>query len=242
MQNDPIGFADFDGKDYTLDLVSDSKGNITGVNISGTVYIQGNGADEERAEELNSYASSHLQSKNINGINVSVKIKYSYDKNKNSKSLKAGENILTFANNSGISHIEGIELREGKNVKLLTGNTGVIYNDDVNDDNVIFHESLHLLGLSDRYDDFRDIGNYIGPASVPHKGFENDIMGNREKTNVSRYHYEQWLNHALLRVKGNSNVKRVIGLMQVDRDGNGNLRTNKEKGGIHKYSPYANNH
>jgi len=49
VNNDPIGYTDFDGKDYLIDTIRDKKRNIKGINISGTIYIQGKGANKKRA-------------------------------------------------------------------------------------------------------------------------------------------------------------------------------------------------
>jgi uncharacterized protein RhaS with RHS repeats len=96
VNNDPIGYADFDGKDYIMTIEYDENGKFKGVKISGTVYIQGDGANTKRAGELNKYAKNSIKG----GEDVSVDINYAYDTSKNTKNLKDGENILTFNSES----------------------------------------------------------------------------------------------------------------------------------------------
>lgn len=225
VNNDPLGYSDLDGKDYIIDIIRNKKGEITGVNISGTVYIQGSGASQERADELNEFAENNLKSKTVNGITIGVSLNYKYDKKKNEKNLKSGENILSFSNkpenDDNISHINALSTfnSAGKPVSLA-GNTGVIFGNG-SDNNTIFHESLHLLGLSDRYDDYR--GDKTRPqeyqTTYPHENYENNVMGNSRSTTLNKFQYEMWMKHALSRSKFHNNSNRVIGKMAVDRKG-----------------------
>ena len=223
VNNDPLGYSDFDGKDYTIDITRDKDGNITGVSISGTVYIQGNGASQKRADELNKFAKDNLKTKSVDGVSVSIGVNYKYDNEKKEKDLKQGENLLTFdsatEDNSNISHINAMEIsQEGKKTKFLAGKTGTIYGSG-QDNNTVFHESMHLLGLVDRYEDNRD-KKWI-PAelrgTIPDKGYEKNAMGNSSYTNLNQQQYRSWMEHAVSRSKANNNTNRIIGVLQVDR-------------------------
>ncbi|BDB55421.1 hypothetical protein GENT5_17260 [Flavobacterium ammoniigenes] len=222
VNNDPLGFSDFDGKDYLIDFIRDKDGNITGIKISATVYIKGDGASNIRAGELNKFANDNLKTKTINGISVSIGVNYKYDSTKKEKDLKQGENLLTFdsaAEDNNISHVNSLEISsEGKKTRFLAGKTGTIYDSGTNN-NTVFHESMHLLGLSDRYDDNRN-KKWIPEDlrfAVPHEGYENNVMGNRNSTNLNVNQYKTWIQHAMSRAKTNVSTNRIIGTMTVDK-------------------------
>jgi RHS repeat-associated protein len=226
VNNDPLGFSDFDGKDFIIDILRDKNGDISGLKISGTVYIQGSGASQDRADELNTFADENLKSKTVDGVTISVDINYKYDKNKKAKDLKSGENLLNFSsspeNADNISHVNAgaITNKDGRRI-TLAGNTGTIYNSGKNN-NTIFHESLHFMGLSDRYDDYRN-ATFV-PTDMrttrPHNGFETNVMGDSRHTTLNSFQYSMWLKHALTRSKVNNvDIKRLNCVMPVDRKG-----------------------
>lgn len=79
--------------------------------------------------------------------------------------------------------------------------------------NWILHETLHLLGLSDRYTDH---GTYMGKrTTTPDKGFEHDIMATNS-LNISRAHYIIYLVTA-----HDVNNEKVFNRV-IDRDSKGN--------------------
>ena len=221
VNNAPHGYAYFDGKDYLIDIVRDKKGNITGINISGTVYIQGQGASKKRAGELNSFAKKNLESKTVDGITIGVSMNYAYDESKNEKNLKIGENILSFdsapEDSDNISHVNAAEQRnKAGRLMFLAGKTGTVF-DSGKDNNTVFHETLHLLGLSDRYQDDRD-KKFIPEelrGTTPHKGYEKNVMGDASYTNLNKAQYRAWMQHALTRAK--SSTDRIIGTLQADK-------------------------
>ena len=92
------------------------------------------------------------------------------------------------------------------------------------------HETGHLLGLPDRYDDVHI--PFQNKASIPHKGFEDDLMGGGN--NLDNIYYKQYLNKAQ-NFKGNN----VEGYMQMGRDNEGILLTPYEDKGKHKNHPYT---
>ncbi|WP_407401460.1 hypothetical protein [Chryseobacterium sp.] len=192
VANNPINAIDPDGRDFRMITQRDKNGKIVNVSLHATVYLQGNGSNKVMAETMNkAFVDKFSGGKNVNGVNVSLNVVYVYDgnNNKNVSNLKAGENIFNVTNDlskSDPSYVSGRAVSQ-------TGNTGVINTKSDDIVRTIIHESLHLLGLSDRYDDFR--GN---PASNLegsfHSGFSNDIMGGGNE--VNNVHYENIINYA----------------------------------------------
>jgi hypothetical protein len=64
-----------------------------------------------------------------------------------------------------------------------TGKTGQIYKEDWESNYATYHESLHFLGLSDRYN----------RSGNPDLYFGNDIMGRNGSYNIGDTHYQTWL-------------------------------------------------
>lgn len=144
--------------------------------------------------------------------------------------LKPGENLLQFSNKSedddNISHVEA-----SKSGGHKTGNFGVVYDRGVKDYTVI-HESLHLLGLSDRYDEPEELkpgttNEYRRPNEL-HDGFTGDVMGSYGSSTLNPYHY------MLIKMYG----EKSSGPPQprndmIDLNGAGRLLTPYEPGGVH---------
>ncbi|TAD81552.1 MAG: RHS repeat-associated core domain-containing protein, partial [Bacteroidetes bacterium] len=243
--NNPISYADADGKDFILTVTRDKNGAINGVNISGTVYIQGDGASKEREAELNEFASNNLKTKTFDGITVSFSVKYKYDPEKTKNKLKSGENILKFdkakEDENHRSHVNS-KIRDDGNGKktTLAGQTGTIYGSGGNNRTVL-HETLHLLGLDDRYDDFSDAAGTGLPPSTPHTGYEKSIMASRNSNTLTDAEYKRYIQNAEYRSRYHrSDV--LIFKINIDRDSKRNLITPFEANGHHKFSPWANNH
>jgi len=241
--NNPISYSDIDGRDFILTVTRNKSGVITGVNISSTVYIKGDGASSKRADELNKFAKDNLQSKNVDGVTVSFGVNYKYDSRKEEKDLKDGENILRFdkspENEENISHVAGqVRSDGGGNFTTLTGRTGIIYNNGQNNRTVL-HETLHLLGLDDRYDDFRGSSLPGAPASIPNTGYENDIMASSRSNTLTTAQYRRYIQNAEYRSK--THRSDVLNFkIDIDRDSHRNRVSPFEKGGIHKFHPQSN--
>jgi len=238
--NNPIKYVDPDGRDVTLSITRNKKGIITGVSISSTVYIQGDGASDDRAKELNRYAAKNLVSKNVDGVKVSFNVNYIYSSTKVAKDLKSGENILTFDKASGIDHTNAKTQTEGRLVRSYTGNTGIIY-ESGSSSKTILHETMHLMGLSDRYDDFRDHPATGGERfNINHKGFSKNLMSSSNSTQLDPFQYR------LYKIWGEQGSKvfrsDVFPLNRfVDRNTNGALVTPYESKGYH-YNGDADNY
>jgi len=242
--NNPISYADDDGKDFILTVTRDKNGAINGVNIAGIIYIQGDGASSEREEELNEFAKNNLQTKTFDGVTLSFSVKYKYSPGKTKKDLRSGENILKFdkakEDENHRSHVNG-EIRDdgNGNKTTRTGQTGTIYGSGGNNRTVL-HETLHLLGLDDRYDDFSDATGTGLPPSIPHTGYKNSIMASRNSNTLSNAEYKRYIQNAEFRSRYHrSDV--LIFKINIDRDSKRNLITPFEANRHHKFSPWANN-
>lgn len=98
------------------------------------------------------------------------------------------------------------------------------------------HETGHLLGLPDRYEDINTAGTgNLATVSV-HPGFENDLMGSASSENLDNLYYSQYLEKAN---SDEANTMRCY--LQIGVDLKGNVITPYEKGGIHVDSPYKKN-
>lgn len=233
--NNPMKYIDADGKDWTMSITRNKDGEIIGVNIQTKVYITGVNASSERAEELNSLAKDTYKSKNVDGISVSFDVSYEYQADITSKDLKNGENLLNLTDGEGRAHINGSarQFSDGKELSL-SGNTGILYKGD--DNQVVMHETGHLLGLADRYDDI-DMGGWGSPRSESHPGFSKDLMGSSRNTSLDIVHYKDYIFNAK---RASSNLNSFIGKFQISTTNNKNLLyTPYEKRGIHERSPFA---
>ncbi len=228
--NNPLKYIDPDGRDFIMSITRNKKGDITKINISSTIYIQGEGASEERANDLTTFAAKNLKTKNVSGVEVSFSVKYQY-KNIDINKLEVGANILNFVKEKGTSGVNSRTHIENDFVRSYTGRAGTIFNSGT-DNATILHESMHMLGLSDRYDDYRNnplTGNER--ETVPHKGFEHDLMGNRELS-LNEYYYQLyriWANELSKVISGDKFIMNRF----IDRNTKGWLLSIYENNGYH---------
>ena len=192
VANNPINAIDPDGRDFRMIMQRDSRGNLVNINLSATVYLQGNGASQEMANKMNKAFSEKFDGyKNVKGVDVGLSVVYVYDaeNKKSTNNLKAGENIFNVTNDLSKNVASNVSGRS----YTQTGNTGVINSKSEDIVRTIIHESMHLLGLSDRYNDFRHNPTIHNKISY-HSGFSNDIMGGGSE--VNNVHYENIINYA----------------------------------------------
>jgi YD repeat-containing protein len=184
LSDNPILLNDPDGDDYGLTTKKDQDGKITHVKVSAKIFINGDGASANRATELTMSAKETYKTETVDGVEVSFDIQYVYDPKKTTGDLnsKLEENLLIFNkraepdNGPERSHINSYTYPPSP-IKY-TGNNGVI-NGSGKSNFTVLHESLHLIGLSDRY-------GANGKANI---GYENDIMGAWDKMTLNISHY-----------------------------------------------------
>jgi RHS repeat-associated protein len=234
VANDPVKYIDPNGKDFTISVTRGKDGSITGVTIEATVYIQGDGASEKRANELNSFAAKNMTKKKADYIDVGFKVNYVYNADIKEKDLKDGENILTFTSEDGRSNVIG-KTEKTSEGELITyaGRTGVIKNRGASS-NTILHETYHLLGLSDRYDEVEN--NLTGPNAVfsGHKGFEKDVMNDSHMyTTLDKAHYRYYEIFVATILSSKAVSDKFSSDKTIDVNKNGVLRTPYESTGFH---------
>ncbi|MBC8054692.1 MAG: hypothetical protein H7Y13_16665 [Sphingobacteriaceae bacterium] len=193
FSGNPIYFADPHGDNSIVTVKKDKEGKITGINVSAKVFIKGSGASKERATALTKSAKETYKTKTVDGVVVSFDIEFIYDPKKKEENTSTfnGENLLTFSkkpeNNNvtprDVSHVNAFTYAGSPT--RYAGETGTIHNSGKST-NTVMHETLHLLGLSDRYDE---------QTGKPHKGYGNDIMGAAGKTAMSVSHYRNLIEH-----------------------------------------------
>jgi len=217
--NSPLNVIDPDGRDCIFTIQRDKKGDITSVKISSTIYITGAGANQKRADALNKGTSDVFKSSDIqSNVNVSFDINYKYSADIQSDDLKRGENMLTFLNKessdddrSHITERRPIRSSDGKRIEL-TGNTGEIYKEEWDNKYTVYHESMHFLGLSDRYSN-----------TGPHIYFGNDIMGHYGSYNIGDSHFQNFLNYNRAMNNLYPGKKSFINISMIDKTLTGDL-------------------
>jgi RHS repeat-associated protein len=195
VANSPLTFIDPDGKDYRLAIIKNDNGKILSVSAHATVYLQGKGASQEMADKLNKeFSDKYSGYRKVNGVNVAFFVDYVYDgdNTKKEENLRNGQNIFNVRTDLEEDYRSEVFGKGNRNrTKFYTGNTGIINIKSRNLTKTIVHETLHLMGLSDRYDNF---DNNLYRGIDVHTGFDKDIMGGGDK--ISDVHYENLLNHA----------------------------------------------
>jgi hypothetical protein len=184
---------------------------------------------------MTNYAKKNLKSGKAEGINISFDVNYIYDPNKSEKDLKKdkGENLLTFVSKEGRSHVNSRTVKKGNLVDEYTGNTGEITNSGKRSQSIL-HETLHFMGLSDRYDEYQN--PLTGPLGyfTTHKGFEKDIMGTPWNTyQVDSYHYLSYKRAFYIGARF-WHVDKIVEDQFIDVNKYGKLMTPYEQGGYHQ--------
>jgi hypothetical protein len=195
--NSPLLFNDTDGKDARVTVQKDEKGGGK-ITIVTTVYIIGKNANEFNAGKYTDKAAKFYKSGTYtdekgNKFDIEFDVKFEFASDKSKIKLQDGDNILEYKEENVRSHINtpAYEYDDDgsgniSNVKRFTGNEGIIGRQDaigISFDATL-HETLHFLGLSDRYE---DVGE---KTSESDEGFENDRMGSAWGDELNQVHYD----------------------------------------------------
>ena len=100
-RTDPVG------RDFTISIQRDVNNEIIGVTFSAIVYITGDGADQNRADELTDLAKETYKSKKSNGVKISFDVKYKIEPTDGVDLGIEGKNLLTFYKSDGRPEVEG---------------------------------------------------------------------------------------------------------------------------------------
>jgi len=182
----PVNAIDPDGRDCIISVQRDDNNEITGVTFSATVYITGDGANQERADELTDLAKeTYTSNKETNGVTIKFNVKYKVEPIEGVEIGTEGKNLLVFNKGKGRSQVEG-----DRDI-THSGYQGNIYNSlDKSSNYDVMHETAHFFGLSDRYQDTND-------GSIPNKGYKNDMMATNGRFDLSPNHYANMYEFAI---------------------------------------------
>jgi len=201
--NNPLKFIDPDGQDARILYNEDTK-TFT---IQSTIYITGKGASEDKAKWYNENKDDFFKcgTQTVDGVEYTVNfdVSYLYVEKKEDvvdAGFKAGDNLLEFTDTDielkdqttgQTSHPDGYIKPNNKEGVIGKSGGFVDREKNVSNMNILYHESLHLFGLSDRYKNFS--------ANCDH-GFCNDPMGGNPSTpkgtftgNINQNHYVNWI-------------------------------------------------
>jgi RHS repeat-associated protein len=214
--NHPISLFDPDGQDAII-IIDLENHTIT---IQSTIYFKG-GSEEDRkkyADAANAFVKDNPQlfsgkykDGDGNEWSMSVDINYQDLGDKKETEIGEGNNIMdiskindgsgssvTYGGNKDLGYWD----KNGKWVKTGTDyNTAGKYaalraDSKENPGLVAVHETMHMLGLSDKYYDDYSTGQRV---SRSRDGYKSDIMGAGEKghNQMNQQHWNNWGNYIL---------------------------------------------
>jgi len=212
--NNPISLFDHDGRDALIIIDLENK-TIT---IQSTIYFKG-GTKKEREEYKNAandfmkdnakIFSGKIKDGDGNEWSMDVKIDYQDLGAKKESEIGAGNNIMDISRldadgssavmNDGNRDVGYFE--KGKWVKTgvdynTAGNYAALRSDSKSRKGLTtVHETLHMLGLTDRYTDSYPNNKR---QSTPNTGFETDMMGGGNAApTMHQAHWNNWGNYIL---------------------------------------------
>ena len=197
--NSTLLFADPDGRDGVVTVISDPNNGGGKIIISSVFYVTGEKMNARKVEKLNKIASKYFVDgthvdPSGNAWTVEFDVKYVYS-SKPPIELSCDENIIMLTDEVARSHAKTgsvevstetslckdprFEMKSSK-FNITTGQLIMLGTSDYNyiGFKVFIHESFHLLGLIDRYYENKFISKIDGSQqNKPFQGYETSVMG-----------------------------------------------------------------
>jgi RHS repeat-associated protein len=198
--NNPINVIDPDGKDAVYAYDEETK-TLT---ISAKIYYQGKGISKDKEaraklmEGINKDLKETYKDGTVKVGDVEYTVKFdvtaAINDDVKQEDLKAGENIMTVDTDSkGLLQPDGTK-RE--NVQGGKSNMGYLKSAGTRID---VHEIGHMLGFKDRYTDYENSKNNSNWRSLPHDGYQKDLMYD-EKQPLNQSHYDDAVKYTLYKL------------------------------------------
>jgi len=248
--NNPISLFDLDGRDAIIEFDRDENNNIIAIRIRSTIYTSGGskGQREDYAKSGQTYFNRMKEklfnSEAVGDDGIKVSINLTYKNIDDRKEEKDGDNILSLddleSTRQSQVHSGPVRKHDGSGYEpdYLTSALGFLRADSKDEkfDNrgkTIVHESMHLIGLSDRVSRIKSEadkgivkgGNgMIKPSDIMAYGVHHQSM------TMSPLHYQNLRNYILnppqVQQQYNQSVGQFILKYTVDgkADNRGNLK------------------
>lgn len=207
FNGNPIAKTDIKGDDARVEKIPNSSGGGGTINISTTIHVEG--SSKENVDKFIASAEEYLKNngQNLGGTYTddeggiwNIKLNISYVDAKDAK-FEDGDNTMNISQFDKIgfsSVVYGGDIEQGdftngrwvENGEFdfnMAGKFGAMRH-GLNNGKTTFHEALHMLGLSDRYEDIYD--NRGNRTSIPHTGYEYDVMHNGNT--MHQNHWNNW--------------------------------------------------
>lgn len=208
--NNPIVYVDYDGRDYrySIEIITDKNGkSYANISINTTIHAYGKDAcNAENQFQIKGAVIVDYQGKQyIANVTVNVNVVAHESKEMAEQAMVAGDNLMQVDNSltneqMGVingevlnnepvtSDVQGVAVRGGKYANLRTTNP-----------NTILHESMHLVGLIDRYLNIK-----LGDASlnIPDDEYQNTSMGGNETRTYASNDYKDLAKQILKESQG----------------------------------------
>ena len=230
--NSPLMFMDNDGNDAIVTVQQNPQGGGT-ITISSVVYITGKAASPEKALEFTEKAAMVYKSgtftKGDNQYTINFDVQFKYVEDGSKINLQRGENMLEMTGEEGRSYVLSKKITQKDTygnvlwVKHTTGTIGKIRNIGNFESYSVLHETLHLIGLTDRYTETKE-------AFSTNIGFTQDIMGSSNSSDIGQTHYDNYGKDYSSKASGTYLLNE-----RVDIDKKGNLEGGNDLQTISKF-------
>lgn len=197
FDNSPIWKIDLQGQNAAVAVQRYPTGGGS-ITVTSTIYITGPNANEFNADVYSRKAARQYKSGTYTDasgqkFDIAFKVNYVYAKDVSKIKLTQYDNVLNFPEQNVRSNVRSTYTKTtdetgNTTVRREAGTNGTIGQQDAigTTYNRVLHETLHFLGLSDRYDDD------ASGKSYPDAGFEDDMMGGSGLGNkrLNQVHYD----------------------------------------------------